>query len=106
MRPAGDIRRALTDAAQALAAEHGPGARMTWRELASRARVGTRAARHTVNNMVRAGELVRVGPVPTPGCRRPMTTFALATPRANQALTLDAFLRTWPRTPAPEPLHG
>ena len=52
MRPAGDVRKALFEAAQAA-----PGA--TTRELASRACVGIEAARRAMDNLRRAGLVVR-----------------------------------------------
>ena len=54
MRPRGTIRSAIHQAFVA----NGPA---TWRTAAEVAQVGYDAARHTVGNMVRAGELVRVG---------------------------------------------
>lgn len=57
MRPAGEIRQALFDAALALTTpERSP----TMLELAHHAQVGYLAARRTVDNMRRAGILVRV----------------------------------------------
>ena len=53
MRPTGEVRQALLQAAQ-----QGPG---TLRQLAQRAQVGWDAARHTVPNMSRAGILRKVG---------------------------------------------
>lgn len=54
MRPAGEIRQALLRAACQLATqERGP----TLQEIASTAQVGFAAARRTVDNMCRAGQL-------------------------------------------------
>ena len=72
-RPRGEIRTALAGAAQALHAEHGPA---TWRDMAVAAQVGFDAARRTVQNMARAGELRRVDTVPVLGARRPMVRYA------------------------------
>lgn len=58
MRPRGEVRAALSEAAQALRAECGAA---SWRDMAERAGVGYQAARQTVENMARAGELVPVG---------------------------------------------
>lgn len=58
MRPPGQVRIALGDAAQELHVERG-GA--TWREIADRAQVGYVAARDTVRTMERAGVLQGVG---------------------------------------------
>jgi hypothetical protein len=75
MRPAGEVRLALRDAAQALRAE----ARVaTWRDLALRAQVGFAVAQVTVENMARAGELQRVGAVRVAHSRRPMVGYVLS----------------------------
>ena len=57
MRPAGEIRKALSDAAEALFT---PDRSPTLLELAHYAQVGYDAARQTVSNMQRAGHLVPV----------------------------------------------
>lgn len=58
MRPPGEIRMVL----RAAAVEMGSGGQaFAWRELAERTQVGYSAARYTVMNMCRAGELVRSG---------------------------------------------
>ncbi len=57
MRPAGEVRVALMDAAIALAR---PNKGATMRELAQVACVGVDAARRTVENMARAGQLRRL----------------------------------------------
>lgn len=96
MRPPGEIRRALRDAAQAQFAERGQGA--TWRELAQRARIGLQVARRTVDNMARAGELQVAGSVRVPGACRPMTAYVPATapdPGPAPHHPLDLLLRTW-----------
>jgi hypothetical protein len=96
MRPAGEIRRALREAAQALLAESAPG--VTWRDLAAHAAVGQQVARRTVVNMARAGELRRSGAKHVPGGRRPMTTYTLPPPTPSVApLALDALMRSWGR---------
>ena len=56
-RPAGEIRQALRTAAEALAELQGGCA---WRDAAQTACVGFAAARQTMENMERAGELVRM----------------------------------------------
>lgn len=54
MRPAGEVRQALLRAAEALVQpDRGP----TLQELAAQACVGMVAARRTVGNMTRAGQL-------------------------------------------------
>lgn len=96
MRPAGEIRRALREAAKALLAESTPG--VTWRDLAVHACIGHQAARRTVGNMARAGELRPSGATRVPGVRRPMTTYTLPTPAPSTAPpALDALMRTWGR---------
>lgn len=95
MRPAGEIRRALLDAARAVFAERGKGA--TWRELAQRARVGYAAAKQTSKDMARAGDLLRAGSVSVPGIRRPMTVFVPAAHHAAGA-AVDTLLHAWART--------
>jgi hypothetical protein len=95
-RPAGEIRQALRraflDLAMARMAEQGAAkaARVTWREAAAVAAVGWDAAKRTADNMARAGELVPVGLVRTPGVSRAMVGYlpaelvrqALPCPRA------------------------
>jgi hypothetical protein len=95
MRPPGEIRCAVLNAAQALTAERGQGA--TCRDLAERACVSLRAARQAVKNMARAGELVRVGSTPVPGSRRPMTMFAPPVEQAAGPAALAALMSTWCR---------
>lgn len=68
MRPRGEIRLALGQAAVQFAASGVPG--VTWRSLAEQAGVGYDAAKRTAENMVRAGELVVVGAEPVPGANR------------------------------------
>lgn len=58
MRPQGEVRQALAGAAVELQREAGAA---SWRDMAERAGVGFHAAKVTVNNMVRAGELKPVG---------------------------------------------
>jgi hypothetical protein len=100
MRPAGEIRRALRDAAWSLAVERAstPLAGGHWRELAQRSCVGFGAARETVKNMARAGELQAVGAVRVPGARRPMTVYAPQAERSAPApQALDSLMRAWAR---------
>jgi hypothetical protein len=95
MRPPGEIRCAVLNAAQALTAERGQGA--TWHDLAKHARVSRRAARQAVRDLARAGELLRVGSVPVPGVRRPMTTYAPPAEQATGPAALEALMTTWCR---------
>ena len=93
MRPAGEIRQALSQAAHDLANERG-GA--TWRDLAERAGVGYAAARNTVVNMERAGVLERVGFDKREHSNRWMSLYV---PRsqglATQTDQLGQVMRTW-----------
>ena len=95
MRPRGEIRQALAQAGAALADEHGG---FTWREVAALACVGFTAARQTVENMERAGELECVGQRHVPGVCRPMNVYAprrASEPAAR--ISLDQAMRGWVR---------
>ena len=76
MRPRGEIRQVL---AQAAGAQVG-GA--TWRDLAISTQVGFDAARTTVQSMRRSGELVVIGVVRLEHSRRPLALYAPA-PQAD-----------------------
>lgn len=99
-RPAGDVRRALAQAVQSLLAK---GRTITWRSLAAAARVGADRARRTVCEMLRAGQLVRIGTLRTARTGRPMSVLAppeLADDaemrrRAQQAGELLQAMRAW-----------
>ena len=98
MRPVGDVRRALEQAAAQLHQQQQPA---TWRAMAGQACVGYQAALTTVRNMVRAGVLQPVGPVRCPHSRRPMVAyaprgFAAARPAEPTAALADA-LQAWAR---------
>ena len=58
MRPRGEVRQVLGEALAQLVAERGA---VTCRQLAEHTQVGYQAARETLNNMVRSGEVVTVG---------------------------------------------
>ena len=95
MRPRGQIRQALQQAAHELAHEHG-GA--TWRRLAERACVGYAAAKTTVRDMARAGELAPAGEERTPHARRPMVLWAPASSRhGTSPAALATVMQTWHR---------
>ena len=100
MRPAGEVRVALRDAAQVLAQEQG-GA--TWRDMAVQACVCWDTARATVKNMVARGELAPVGLVRVPRARRPMVRYAPAeqpgavTAAGALGAPLAGVLQTWMR---------
>lgn len=87
MSAAGEIRQAIARAAATFGAD---GA--TWRQLAVAAQVGFDIARMTVENMVRAGQLVVVGTAPRDGGGRPLnrcalpTALSLAAEREQQAV--------------------
>jgi hypothetical protein len=62
MRPAGEVRQALIQAARDVVADLGqPNRGATLAELAERSCVGRKAARNTVANMTRSGALRIVG---------------------------------------------
>jgi hypothetical protein len=94
VRPRGEIREALAGAFRELSSSADAGAfcgaiahqavlddvsfGATWRDAAVLAQVGFEAARRTVSNMHRAGELVKVGTVRLPHGNRPMVRYAPA----------------------------
>lgn len=97
MRPPGEIRAALSEAARVLKAEAN-GA--TWRDMALRANVGFLAARRTVENMARSGELVPVGSAKVAHSKRWMVLYEpaavpAAVPARGPAPGLDAVVRGW-----------
>ena len=73
MRPRGEIREALCLAAVQFGQDG-----FTWRDLAHAACVGFDAAKRTVGNMARAGELVVLDEVRVPGANRPMLRYVPA----------------------------
>ena len=75
MRPAGEVRVALLTALREAKAP------ATSRMLAGRACVGKEAARHTLDNLVRAEVAERTGTVRVPGVKRPVPVYALRVPR-------------------------
>lgn len=93
MRPRGEIRQVLGEAAQALAEERG-GA--TWRDMAVRACVGFSKARETVKDMARAGELEPCGTERVAHARRPMVRYAPRTSFATATTgSIDIVMRSW-----------
>lgn len=91
MRPRGDVRVALREAAVGVGR---PGA--TWRGLARLAGVGLDAARVTAENMVRAGELIVIGHHKEPGVCRPMNLLTVPTEAPQQpGAALDQAIRSW-----------
>jgi hypothetical protein len=93
MRPRGEVREKLAEAARALVAERQTP--VTWRDLAEHACVGYDLARRTVTNMASAGELERVGTVATG--RRPQVTFAppRPAPEPTPHVPLQAAVSGW-----------
>lgn len=94
MRPQGEIRRALSEAAKALKAEQ---RNATWRDIAQRACVGLLEGRRTVENMARAGELQAVGRVRVAHSSRPMVDYAPRGMACVQTPGLDGLMRAWSR---------
>ena len=92
MRPRGEIRVALGLAAVQLGPEG-----FTWRNLAHVAGVGLEAARQTVLDMSRAGELIVIGHGREAGVNRPMTLYAPAVDSSTEpaADVLNSVVRGW-----------
>jgi len=95
MRPAGEVRQALLDAALALTT---PDRSPTLLELAAKSQVGFLAARRTVDNMRRAGVLAVVRTRRVEYRNRPVAEYA---PRAKledlgvQCCALRDMFATW-----------
>lgn len=97
MRPRGEVRQALLDAAVQLQAERGA---CNWRDLAAAAQVGTELAHTTVRNMARAGDLVRVGHEKRAGggwCALYEPAPPLAGAADDEFAPLAFVLGQWPR---------
>jgi hypothetical protein len=92
VRPRGEIRDAIADAARALKAEQGAA---TWKELAARARVGFDLGFETVRNMARSGELQTVGRVKAAGSGNWCKLYEPAEPGPQLGLDLERMLRSW-----------
>lgn len=92
MRPRGEVREALAEAARALKAEQGAA---TWRELAARARVGFDLGFETVRNMTRAGELQVVGRAKAAGSSNWCKLYEPSAPGPQLGLDLERTLRAW-----------
>jgi hypothetical protein len=79
MRPAGEVRQALLQAAGDLVyVEDGRPRGPTLQELAARAQVGAKAALTTVKNMTRSGALRPIGERKVPYRNRPVAEYAPA----------------------------
>lgn len=92
MRPRGEARQAIADAAKALKAEQGAA---TWRELSARARVGFDLGHDTVRNMARSGELAVVGRSQLAGSGHWCKLYEPAPPGPQLGLDLERMLRAW-----------
>lgn len=97
MRPAGDVRQALLAAARDLTtAARSP----TLREIATHAKVGYSAARRTLDNMKRAGDVVVPRQRRVAYVNRPVDEYAPApaeAPPAEGVVELTALLAAWGR---------
>ncbi len=82
----------MTAAAIVLAAFMPAG--FTYRDLARHAKVGYEAARTTLKRMVKDGDLRPVGTQPVKGCKRPLSTYKLASAPAGAA-DLFCVIRGW-----------
>lgn len=94
MRPAGEVRQALLNACTQLATpDRGP----TLREMAAVACVGMQAARRTVENMSRAGQLHRVRNRKVEYRNRPVAEYVPADMAQEGAgyVDLAQVLRVW-----------
>jgi len=95
MRPPGEIRQALLDAALALTTpERSP----TLLEMATKAQVGFTAARDTVRNMRRANVLGIVRERRVPYRNRPVSEYAPCRPEersGGEACPLRAAVSSW-----------
>lgn len=87
MRPPGDIRQALASTAAAIVPTQGPA---SWRDLAVASGVGYTAARQTVENMARAGDLAVLGTQRRPHSRRPVNVYAPADRTTRPAAAADS----------------
>lgn len=94
MRPAGEVRLALLNACTELAT---PLRAPTLRELALRACVGLDAARSTVREMKRAGQIRQVRERRVHYRNRPVAEYEPAMPGAGGAgyVDLGSVLRSW-----------
>ncbi len=98
MRPAGEVREAVLDAARALVTPtQGP----TLAELARKARVSQQAARRTVDNLCRCGALTIPRTRKVLYRNRPVAEYEPAKPpSANSSIVdLATLLAAWGRQP-------
>ena len=94
MRPAGEVRQALLNACTQLAT---PDRGHTLREMAAVACVGMQAARETVKNMSRAGQLHRVRDRKVEYSNRPVAEYVPAAMQGDDDgfVDLAQVLRVW-----------
>lgn len=93
MRPAGEVRQALLQAAAELVT---PQRAPTQRELAEAAQVSYGVARHTVRNMAQQGVLRIVRTRRVPYRNRPVAEYApVAQPAAPARCELQALMQRW-----------
>jgi hypothetical protein len=89
-RPRGQFRAVI---GQAFAQFGERGA--TWRDAAERSGVAWSAAKYTVRDMARAGELAVVGAVQVQGIRRPMLAYVAVDPPSAPGADLAEVIRGW-----------
>lgn len=86
MRPSGEIRQALLQAAGELTfQEDGRQRGPTLQEMAAKAQVGVRAALMTVKNMTRAGALQAIGERKVDYRNKPVAEYAPVPPESRAA---------------------
>ena len=91
MRPRGEVRQALGNAAELIGPRGG-----SFREYAQQACVGFDAARQTLRDMARAGELAVVGTARVPGVCRPVVCYATpAMPSPTAGADLACVFASW-----------
>ncbi|MBY0455243.1 MAG: hypothetical protein K2Q11_10245 [Burkholderiaceae bacterium] len=99
MRPSGEVRAALQAACEKLAQ---PDQGVTMREMAAAACVGVDAARRTVDNMRRAGQIAVVGKRLSTHCDKPVLQYALVKPcpalaQSDGCIGLAQTMGVWQR---------
>jgi len=109
MRPRGEIREAIAQAIEQLIVERGfvvDGVAVdgvTWRDAAERAQVGFDMAQRTVENMVRAEQLVRISSTKRAGSQHWEGLYAPATLRKPEYLDVTSLHDVMPRLIAASP---
>jgi hypothetical protein len=95
MRPRSETREALAGAAERLAMVHGY---CTRHAMAQAAGVALDAAKQTVRDMRRAGELVPCGLEALPHARRPAVRYVPRHLQHEPAIGLQAVTHSWVRS--------